>query len=490
MFFRILFLLIFCSISTFAQTPFLSIPNDLKTRNRSPYDAFAVVNEENKTFAIFLDDDKTLNGYLYSEDLKPLGKFASKGLPPIYTEMIGKTLKNGQIRLFLKNENNKNFGSVLFDFEREATIETEFGFKLDDEVYLQSHSYKDKFYILTVTKRSSILNLYTFDHDGKFGKKSFDFSDKNFGDRENKPTRLDKLLTEYTRALRTETSVVKIIETNPNSIAITSKVCKIYDRGNKFVLSIDEGILYTYLFEFTLPELTVSLKTSQKKQLPNDGNPAINNSYLFGDKIFQITANSNRMLFTIKNLENEEVLKQIELSKDEEITFKNSPIIQEGTAMASSERRNLDETSQFLRKISDEDIGVAVMPIKEGYRITIGGNKKLNVNTGGVFGVPNIIVGGPAGGSMFNGEYNFFNPIFTAYNSYQYNKSTRIECLFNDNFEHLDGIIPQNVFDKIRVYTLRNPNGKAENVFKINDFLIYGKYNAKEDTYELIKFSE
>ena len=120
----------------------------------------------------------------------------------------------------------------------------------------------------------------------------------------------------------------------------------------------------------------------------------------------------------------------------------------------------------------------------------MGGNNKLNVNTGGAFAGPNIIVGGPAGGSMFNGEYNFFNPIFTAYNSYQYNKSTRIECLFNDNFEHLDGIIPQNVFDKIRVYTLRNPNGKAENVFKINDFLIYGKYNSKEDTYELIKFSE
>ncbi len=487
MFYRITFLSIFCVFSAIGQTPFLSISNDLKTRNRSPWDAFAVVDDENKTFAIFLDDDKTLNGYLYSQDLQPLGKFVSKGLPTIYTEIIGQTLKNGQIRLFLKNLNNRNFGSVLFDFEREATIETEFGFKLNDEVYLQSHSYKDKFYILTVTKRSSILNIYTFDHDGKFGKKSFDFSDKNFGDRDNRPTRLDKLLTEFSRALKTETTVVKIEETNPNSIAITSNVCKIYDRGNKFVLTIDEGILYTYLFEFTLPELTVALKTFQKKQLPNDGNPAINNSYLFEDKIFQITANSNKMLFTIKNLETEEVLKQIELSKDEEINFKNSPIIQEGTAMASGERRELDETSQFLRKISDEDIGVAVMPIKEGYRITMGGNKTLNVNTHGTL-AGQYTIGGTVGNSGYSTTY--FNPAFTAFNSYQYNKSTRIECLFNEDFEHIDGIIPQNVFDKIRIFTLRNPNGVAENVFKMKDYFIYGRYNSKEDTYQLFKFSD
>lgn len=487
MFFRITILSIFSFFSTVAQTPFLSIPNDLKTRNRSPWEAFAVVDDENKTFAIFLDDDKTLNGYLYSEDLQPKGKFVSKGLPPIYTEIIGQTLKNGQIRLFLKNENNKNFGSVLFDFEREATIETEFGFQLSDEVYLQSHSYKDKFYILTVTKRSSTLNIYTFDHDGKFGKKSFDFSDKNFGDRDNKTTRLDKLLTKYSRSLRTETSVVKIEETNPNTIAIISNVCKIYDRGNKFILSIDEGILYTYLFEFTLPELTVVVKNVQKKQLPSEGTPAINNSYLLGDKIFQITANSNKMLFTVKNLENDEILKQIELSKNDEITFKNSPIIQEGTAMASGERRELDETSQFLRKISAEDIGVAVMPIKKGFRITMGGNKTLNVNTHGTL-AGQYAVGGTVGNSGYSTTY--FNPAFTAFNSYQYNKSTRIECLFNEDFEHIDGIIPQNVFDKIRIFTLRNPNGVAENVFKMNGYFIYGRYNSREDTYQLFKFSE
>ncbi|SRX72465.1 hypothetical protein [Aequorivita antarctica] len=488
MFLRIIFFSTFCIFSTVAQTSFLTIPNDLKTRNKSPKDAFAVVDDENNTFAIFLDDDKTLNGYLYSEDLKPIGKFASNGLPKIYTEIIGQTLKNGQIRLFLKNANNRNFGSVLFDFEREATIETEYGFKLNDEIFLQSHSFKDKFYILTVTRRSSILNIYTFDHDGKFGKKEFDFSDKFFGDMRNDRTRLDQLLTERSQ-FKTEGTVVKIEESNPNNIAITSNVCKVYDRGETFILTIDEGMLYTYIFEFVVPNLTVSLKAIEKEQLPLKGILASSNSYLYEDKIFQISGLNDTLVFTVKNIETKEELKRIELSKDEEITFKNSPIIQEGTSISSDGRRELEKTAQFLRKITSEDIGVAVIKSKSGYQVTMGGNKEIQ-QTGG--GAP-MMMGGFGGGMPIGTAGAFtvsYNPVFYAFNSYKHNKSTRIECVFNDSFEHVDGIVPVNVFDKIRTYTLRNPNGKAENVFKMNDFFIYGKYNSKEDTYELFKFSE
>lgn len=488
MFFKLLIVSIVCSLSSFAQTSFLSIPNDLKTRSKSPSDAFTVVDKENKTFAIFLDDDKTLNGYLYSEDLEPKGKFASDGLPKIYTEIIGQTLKDGQMRLFLKNSNNKNFGSVLFDFERKATIETEFGFKLKSEVYLQSHSYKDKFYILTVTKRSSILNIYTFDHDGKFSKKEFDFNDKFFGDKRNEQADLSKLLTERNQ-FKTEGSVVKIEESNPNNISITSSSCKIYDRGSSFILTIDEGMLFTYIFEFNVPELTVNLKTVEKEQLLIEGILATSNSYLFEDKIFQISGLNDTLVFTVKNVETKEQFKKLTLSKDEEITFKNTPIIQEGTSMGAGGRREMEKTSKFLRKITNEDIGVAVIKIKNGYQITMGGNEELQPSSSGP-----MMMGGGFGVGMPIGTVSAFtmsyNPVFFAYNSYKFNKSTRIECLFDDSFEHVEGIIPQNVFDKIKVYTLRNPKGKAENVFRMNNDFVYGSYNPKEDTYELIKFSE
>ncbi|MCB0466421.1 MAG: hypothetical protein KDC78_12225, partial [Aequorivita sp.] len=383
-----------------------------------------------------------------------------------------------------------NFGSVLFDFEKNATLETEYGFKLNSEIYLQSHSYKDKFYILTVSRRSSKLNIYTFDHEGNFGKRIFDFSDRFFGDRKNEKIQLDEFLTERVQ-YKTEGTVVKVEESNPNNISITSNVFKIYDRGNSFILTIDEGLLYTYIFEFKVPELTVDLKAIEKEKLPNSKFLTASNSYLFGDKIFQISGLSDTLVFTVKNLETKEVLKRIELSKDEDINFKNSPILQEGTFMSTSDKRKLEKTSQFLRKITAEDIGVAVISTEDGYQITMGGNKKREQNGGGP-----MMMGGFGGGMPIGAVGTLgtvivsFNTAFYAFNSYKSNKSTSIECLFDENFDHIKGAVPQNVFDKIKNYTMKNEHDRAINIFKMKNFYVYGSYNSDEDTYELIKFSE
>ena len=83
-----------------------------------------------------------------------------------------------------------------------------------------------------------------------------------------------------------------------------------------------------------------------------------------------------------------------------------------------------------------------------------------------------------------------FNPVMYSFYSYKYNKSTRIECLFNENFEHIPEIMPHNVFDSIEAFTLKNPKAKAENIFKLHDSFIYGKYNKGEDTYDLYRFTE
>src|SRR5690606_3094444 len=104
-------------------------------------------------------------------------------------------------------------------------------------------------------------------------------------------------------------------------------------------------------------------------------------SYLFQDKIFQIGGNKKIMVLTVKDLETGKELKRLTVSNNEEITFKNSPIIQEGNAFLPGSKRELDNTSQFLRKISSENIGVAVFPTKNGYQITIGGNIR-NVYSG------------------------------------------------------------------------------------------------------------
>ena len=63
-----------------------------------------------------------------------------------------------------------------------------------------------------------------------------------------------------------------------------------------------------------------------------------------------------------------------------------------------------------------------------------------------------------------------FGLVASAYFSYSYGKSVRIECLFDEQFRHLDGKPRKNIFDKIKDYAevLQN-NDTAETVFEWNN---------------------
>ncbi len=492
MFFRILFFSIFCVFSAIGQTSFLEIPNDLSKKNYSVENAFVVVDDEKQAFATFLINENAINAYLYSENAEPISKFASKGLPEGYNEIIGKTIKNGQVRLYFKEYYNKKFGAVLFDFERKQSIETEFGFKLKDEIYLQSHSYQDRLYIITVSKKTSILNIYTFQHDGKFEKKSFDFTETIFVNGKNEPTTLYKLLYDSFNGL---TSVVKIEESNLNSLQITRNLSKVYDRGNSFILSIDKEGLFTYLLEFKVPELSVKISAIEKLNEIGDEEFNTTNSYLYKDKIYQIGGNKTIMVVTVKELGSEKELKRLVFSKDEEIPFKNSGIIEDYTTNRSFKTEELETSELLLKMFNKGNSGIAVNSTTNGYQITIGASE--TIRQGGVGGM--VMIGSSGGGMTINNTgsgmvvTSSFNPTFYSFGGYSYgvaNITRRIECLFDEDFEHIEGEIPQNVFNRLRDHISNLTKAKAETVFKLDDFMIYGRYFGKENEYKFFKFSD
>ena len=51
--------------------------------------------------------------------------------------------------------------------------------------------------------------------------------------------------------------------------------------------------------------------------------------------------------------------------------------------------------------------------------------------------------------ASFGGVSVFFNPVYFAYNSYVNTKSTYVNCLLDQNLNHLEGVFPKNEFDKI-----------------------------------------
>ncbi len=480
---KLLLPIFFISISALAQEQFLTIPNDLKTGRRNVKDSFFVENKNDGTFTLFLDDNKTLNGYMFDKNMKPIGSYASNGLPNSYNEIIGYTVSNNEIRLFLKNQYNSKFGSVLFNFDISKSIETELNVSLKKEEFIQSYSKDDKFFILSVERNTSILHLYVFQHNGSFSKKTFDLSNKQFLTTNNAEITLFQLLA-VNDGLIGEIEVSKIDESIPNSIEIVSNPLKFYIRENSFILTLDKVRHATYVIEITVPELELKFSELKKPRVAESIGLSLSNSFISNDKIFFIASSNTEMNFTVQSLKNGEILKEINLNKDDSIDFKNSPIIQEGGYFNKERVRELEKTARFLRKISSTKIGISVFSINNSYQITMGGIKEVitevSSNTAGGFPI----------GSIGSVNFSILNSTFWAYKNYTNSKSIRIETLFDSDFNHINGEITPNLFDTIKLFAESLEKKDAENVIIYKNGYLYGYYDNKKSTYQLLKFSE
>ena len=179
------------------------------------------------------------------------------------------------------------------------------------------------------------------------------------------------------------------------------------------------------------------------------------NSFINDDKIFIASVNKNELEFNIYNLNSKKLLKNLSIKKDKDITFKNTPIkIYVGESEGNA--REIEDTKKYLRKITADRFGVAALKNNNQYLLALGGYKlqTLQPYSGGMgFGGMPI--------ASFGNATVFFNPTMFAYNSGSVSKSTKIECLFDENLNHIEGEIPKTSFDYIDVFLdRRNSNNE------------------------------
>jgi len=97
---------------------------------------------------------------------------------------------------------------------------------------------------------------------------------------------------------------------------------------------------------------------------------------------------------------------------------------------------------------------------------------------------------GAVGGAVAGVGNAFVTPTFYAYSGYTYTKSTRIDCLFDENMTHVQGEVAVNAFDHIKEFSDEILNEKAETIFKFNGYFVYGYYESLYDKYFLRKFED
>ena len=487
------------TLNSYSQEELTVFENTLKTTSSSIKDIIPIVNEQNGDISLFLMDATKVYGYLLNDEFKVVKSLSSEDKSRKYKMLIGKSISNiNDYRIFLTNNNQNKFASINFSYGEKASTFEEFELASKKEMLVQTVTYINDFYLISIIKNTSKLCFYKFNDDGKFTRTELDFSANKFIDSYGKEMSLFHLLT-IGSGLKRIIDLKKIDENSPNSIEVTSEKSKLYLRENLLVFTFDENKNFTQIISIDLKTFEKKVSQIEKPSLESDlaGNsektiyaPNYNvktNSFLKGNNLFLITSTDKEFNFTIKNYNTKETIKEYNVNAEDSITFKNTPIIQEGGAFESY--REMEKTRKFLRKITNGDIGVAVYKKGNQYQITLGGKKEIQRGGGGMMMMPMGGFGVPI--TSTGAVTVFFNPTYSAFNSYTSTKSTHIKGLFDLNFEHLKGDIEKNVFDKINEFEeIENTANYGETIFRYNGYYILGNYLTKDKKYIFRKFKD
>ena len=505
-----LLLSIIITVCSYGQKEIYKSENPYKYSGYGNKESLAISNPEKDEIVLLIEDSKSTNLILLNETRKEIGNLKTDRLASNFKNFLGYNLyEDGSYAIIFSDTKHKKFGLLKFNFTANSIEQKTLDFSYKKQKYVTSFTQNGNFYFMTALKGGSDdVNFFKFENNDTFSNKTISFSFITTSVDGYKSRPIDLLTTRYLG----NGSLTKINPISPSSITTTSDPNKLYQIGNEVFITVDKSKNVTKVVRVNLEDFSIKTESFEKPKLePKEGQTAYftkHNSFIHDGLIYQVKASSTEMKLTAKKLIDKEIVQELNVKKKDSITFKNGPIYQEkksSSIFAPESERQLEKTSKFLRKMSNANAGITVDIVNEKMQLTIGGHIERK-SSGGGFGVAGFAGGGLVGGLAVAGISSGFNPTFTNYNSYSSSKTTYINCLFDNEFNHLQGDFKDNIFDRIKEYEesftkkqlsdgtyeyIFNPEVKIKlkNVFYHKDKHYIGYINSKTKTYHLVEFS-
>jgi hypothetical protein len=483
------------SFTVKAQKEVASFPVSYSSDFLSDKESIAVSNSTTKDLVLLIEDnDKTILSLL-DQHFKQIGTLEGEKLDRKFKTFIGYSIQGDTYYIFFKNNTDKKFGYIEFNFKSNTVAQFPLDFKLEGEKYVEAITHNNVFYLMTSEKKTDYVNFYEFTQQKQLLKHAVDFNSVSY-----KSSSSDgvisytpyKLLT--SSAFGNNGSLTKIDFNTPSAIESTSEKVKLYQIGNELIFTFDGQYDKTSIVSINATDFSKKDIVFEKPKLDFSDAVASHNSLYNNGILYQAACSTKELKFTAKNFNDNKLLKELYISdKNDSISFKNGPIIQENSSMWFKDNkrvRELEKSSKFLRKVSNGKLGVvAFVNNNNTKQITIGGYIE---RSGGGFGMMPMggfgMAGMAIGGGMFFAPT--FNPFMGAYNSYSLTKSTRIDCLFDENFNHLEGEVGKNIFDKIHDEEKNIKSAlNLKNVFRYNDKFYLSYLNKLDKKYNIVEFT-
>ncbi len=470
-------LLLLLAIPVFlnAQQAVNSFPLELK-RDKA---TFQVVNETSKQVDLFLADKTHVTAIRLNENMQVVDTILAPRPDKDYDMMVGNNANGKVTRLFWASSDHEQLYAQTYNFEKNVVAGEKFDFPFKEDRFLQYFSDKDHFYMLSIVRKTSTLRLYVFDGTGKMEMKTISLEGQKFFDYYYKPLTLYQLLGSDFYMSERPFSIQQIQAENPTALTASSKKRKCYLEDGQLIITNDTSVDLTQIISISLETFKPTvLVVPQPYIIFNDRIELNSNSFIVDGKLFQIKTSSQKLIFSIKNLQGQ-LIAEYSKTPDEQIDFKNSPIIQETGDPENP--RILEKTSQFLRKANNQNSGLSVLQADGNYLVTLGSVSDERQSTGMVVGSMFGIAGALVAVALSN-------PTLDSFNAYSNRKVVYINCLFDQKGKHVGGNLPPSAFDNIRKFLMGQQEISAPTLFKFDGFYYLGYYKKSDKRFTLTKF--
>lgn len=472
-----LFLVINLNVCAQNEKMWLKVPLSQSVDDKKPRDIINVVDESNGNFASFVKYSGYLEANLFDKDQNLISNLIFNDLPKYSDNFLGCSKTNNSYTLYFKNTSSRKFSALTFNFDTlEFSSNDNIGIKFKKESFIESFEANNQVFFLTSIRNTSILNMYNLKPDGSFTVKAIDLSKERFLKYNGMETHLHTVI----QGMQMPVDTFSISAGEPSSLELASAKNKIYFRDGTITITFNTFDNYTGIITIDIKDASYTYDTIDNKNFEKTERGSKTNSFIYGNYFFNMYVTRDRLVYDIYELDGKTLVKTLHIERDQSISFKNSPIILEGGDFTNY--RELDRTAQFLRKLSNSTVSTFAYEQDGKFIITIGCSESFENGT--VF----FIYGG-AGlvGALVAGAANAL--LTSAFQSYTHTKSTRIECLFDSQFNHIDGDIPLNGFDRIQNYIDQNDLAKAplQSVFKLDGRYVFGYLDKISSSYIYIQ---
>ena len=388
-------------------------------------------------------------------------------------QFLGGFIKDGKVQVFLQGSGAISDLHVwVLDIAGGTGDDYIVPFAMRHERAVEEFSCGDHFLFFSVNRKASQFAIYDFREGKRCDTLHYTFQEGVW-----------QALTAFNGGWSRELDVVKIdpeAEMNPDMAHIPNKLYWMHDSLFLLMNNYVRGV--TAVFSFDLHTRKVDFRSIQHNNAHTMDPPLVDyvdNSMLLDDKLYFVSAEDAGLDVQVRSFYSGALLKEYEVKRDEEITWKNTPIVQEGSYYKKGPRE-LGKTRQLVRKmVNGSAVLMANREDSGRVGVTVGAWQRMSSGGPG-FGMGTMMMAGSVPVFVSTGVFFRSNSI----------RSSRFKMVLDSaSLEHVPGEITGDIGEKIERYTdgISIPP-EGENLFVNAGTYVYAYYNRDEHKLMLSSF--